>query len=202
MKKTLYFATTLVVTAALATGGCATTGYVDDEARTIHTRMDSLEGMVEDTQQRLDEHDSRIEALSQTAQEALDRAREAGRLAEGKFLYESVLTDNQTRFGFDRADLTDEAKRALGAFASRLREQDQSVFIEIQGHTDSVGPAAYNMRLGMRRAEAARNHLNREHGVPLHRMSVISYGETAPIASNDTREGRAQNRRVALVVLK
>lgn len=202
MRKTLYAATSLAVIAALATAGCASRGYVDDEVRTVHTRIDSLEGVVEDAQERLDSHEAEIQSLSRTAQEALDRAQEAGKLAEGKFLYETVLTDNEVRFGFDRYNLTDSARAALDAFAARLKEQDRNVYIEIQGHTDSVGHPDYNMRLGERRANAVRDYLGRQHGVALHRMSVLSYGETAPIASNDTREGRSQNRRVTLVVLQ
>jgi outer membrane protein OmpA-like peptidoglycan-associated protein len=53
----------------------------------------------------------------------------------------------------------------------------------------------------MERAEAVRMYLNREHGIPLHRINVISYGEAEPIADNGSRDGRAQNRRVVLVVL-
>ena len=56
--------------------------------------------------------------------------------------------------------------------------------------------------VGEKRAEAVRRYLSRAHKLPLHRMSVISYGESAPIADNATREGRGQNRRVSLVVLK
>ncbi|HVR30200.1 MAG TPA: OmpA family protein, partial [Thermoanaerobaculia bacterium] len=63
------------------------------------------------------------------------------------------------------------------------------------------GPEDYNLMLGEQRAESVRRYLNMEHGIPLHRMSVISYGETAPVVDNDSREARAQNRRVALVVL-
>ena len=64
-----------------------------------------------------------------------------------------------------------------------------------------MGPKEYNEQLGEERAEAVRLYLNREHALPLHRMSVISYGESVPAADNRNRDGRAQNRRVVLVVL-
>jgi outer membrane protein OmpA-like peptidoglycan-associated protein len=58
------------------------------------------------------------------------------------------------------------------------------------------------MRIGLERAEAVRRYLNEEFQVPLHRISLISYGATRPIASNATREGRAQNRRIVLRVIE
>lgn len=192
-----------IATLTLLTTGCvATKKYVEGETAAVHTRVDSVEGQVEENQNRLAEHDRRITEASGTAQEALERALEAGKLAEGKFLYETVLSDDKVRFGFDKADLGDDANAALDEFARPLVESNQNVYIEIQGHTDSVGSEEYNNKLGLDRAEAVRRYLNMHHGIALHRMSVISYGEAAPVVENDTRDGRAQNRRVVLVVLE
>ena len=190
------------------TGGCATKGFVRENVATVNTRVDGVQTSVEQTQQRLSEHDTRIseqkgqiETTSRTAQDALNRALEAGKLAEGKFLFEVVMSDADVRFPFDRAELSDEGRRHLDELAQRLKQDDRNVFIEIQGHTDWVGPKEYNEQLGEERAEAVRLYLNREHALPLHRMSVISYGESVPAADNRNRDGRAQNRRVVLVVL-
>jgi len=139
---------------------------------------------------------------SKTAQEALQRAIDAGKLAEGKLLYETVLTDDKVKFGFDTSDLSPEAKAAIDQFASELKSQNAGVYIEIQGHTDSVGSEKYNEELGLLRAEAVRRYLSQQHSFPLHRINVISYGESSSVADNSTREGRSQNRRVALVVLR
>jgi outer membrane protein OmpA-like peptidoglycan-associated protein len=199
--------------AVLATSGCATKKYTRDyvagETKVVHERIDGVEEQVEQNQQRLNEHDQKIaqanqeaQEASKTAREALDRAQQAGKLAEGKFLYEVTLTENDVRFGFDRAELSDEAKAALDGFAEQVKEDNRNVYIEIQGHTDSTGSESYNEQLGLERAEAVRNYLNKAHAFPLHRMNVISYGESEPIADNSTRDGRAQNRRVALVVLE
>jgi outer membrane protein OmpA-like peptidoglycan-associated protein len=125
----------------------------------------------------------------------------AGKLAEGKFLYETVLSDDAVKFGFDRAELSDQAKSALDGFSDKLRGDNKNVYIEIQGHTDNVGGEQYNLALGEKRAEAVRRYLSTK-GVPLHRMSVISYGETEPVSDNSQRDGRSQNRRVVLVVLQ
>jgi outer membrane protein OmpA-like peptidoglycan-associated protein len=197
---------------ALSASGCATKKYTRDyvagETKVVNERIDGVEEQVEQNQTRLATHETRIEQTageareaSQTAREALERAQEAGRLAEGKLLYEVVLTDQDVRFGFDRKELSPEARAALDRFAEALKTENRSVYVEIQGHTDSVGQDAYNEELGLERAEAVRRYLSREHGLPLHRMNVISYGEASPLADNASREGRAQNRRVALVVL-
>jgi len=193
----------------LIASGCATKKYTRDtvsgETGPINARIDDVEGQVEETQTRLENQGRELRGeignVSKTAQEALQRAEEAGKLAEGKFLYETVLTDDKVRFGLESSQLSDEAKAALDEFATELKAQNRAVYVEIQGHTDATGSEDYNERLGLERAEAVRNYLSREHGLALHRMNVISYGEAEPIADNGTREGRSQNRRVTLVVL-
>jgi outer membrane protein OmpA-like peptidoglycan-associated protein len=199
----------VLAVAAFVVSGCATKKYVQQETGAVHTRVDDVETQVEQTQtdlrrtgERVGESERRIGEVSKTAQEALDRAQEAGKLAEGKLLYETVLTDEKVRFGFDKAELSEEARAALDQFASQLKgEYNRDVYVEIQGHTDATGSDQYNIELGLERAEAVRRYLNQQHGIPLHRISVISYGEAEPIADNTSRDGRAQNRRVVLVVL-
>jgi peptidoglycan-associated lipoprotein len=209
-------AVVLALFAGLASTGCATKKYVQTENKAIHTRIDEVQGQVEQTQTRLDTQDKRVNdvqgqvtqvqgqvsEVSKTAQEALQRAQEAGKLAEGKLLYEKVLTDDKVKFGFNKHELSKPARAALDEFANDLKQQGQAVYIEIQGHTDNVGSKDFNEKLGLSRAEAVRAYLNKEHQFPLHRINVISYGATEAIASNKTKEGRSQNRRVALVVLR
>jgi peptidoglycan-associated lipoprotein len=190
----------LVMTFALT--GCATKKYVQRETGTVNTRVDEVQGQVEEAQTRLDTHDTQIGEASRTAQEALKRAQDAGKLAEGKFLYETVLTDEKVKFGFDTSDLSPEAEAALDEFANQLKGDNRNVYVEIQGHTDSVGSETYNEELGLLRAEAVRRYLSQQHKFPLHRINIISYGEGAPVSDNSSRDGRSQNRRVALVVLQ
>ena len=192
----------LALIVALGATGCATKKYVKQETGAVGTRVDEMSGQVEEAQTRLDTHERQIGETSKTAQEALQRAMEAGKLAEGKLLYETVLTDEKVKFGFDTSDLSPEAEAALDEFATGLKTQNAGVYIEIQGHTDSVGSEKYNEELGLLRAEAVRRYLSQKHQLPLHRINVISYGETAAQADNSTREGRSQNRRVAIVVLR
>lgn len=191
-----------LLAALVATTGCATKKYVRQETGNVSARVDDVQGQVEEAQTRIDTHERQIGETSRTAQEALQRAQEAGKLAEGKLLYETVLTDEKVKFGFDTSELSPEAESALDQFASQLKQENKNIYLEIQGHTDSVGSEKYNEELGLLRAEAVRRYLNQQHAIPLHRINVISYGETAAVADNSTREGRAQNRRVALVVLQ
>lgn len=209
MQRTIWTVLLLVI----FTTGCATKGFVRREAVAVEERLGQklveAEGQIEQNQADIEQVEERTAAneeaiteLSQTARDALDRAIEAGKLAEGKFLYETVLSDDKIRFGFDRAELSDEAHAALASFAADVKGTNEDVYIEIQGHTDSVGSESYNRKLGLQRAEAVRDYLSKEQGFALHRMAVISYGEEAPLVDNDNRENRGKNRRVMLVVLK
>ena len=197
------FVLTLVLAALVATG-CATKKYVTTEVAGLEAansqRMDGVETQVEQNQSRLDQQEDDMGEISQTAQEALERAIAAGKLAEGTFLFETVFSDDKVRFGFDEANLTDTATQALDIFVEDLKSRDENVYIEIQGHTDSTGGEEYNFQLGQRRAEAVRRYLSTK-GIPLVRMAVISYGMSVPIADNSTNEDRAINRRVTIVVL-
>lgn len=151
---------------------------------------------------RMATNEADIAQLSKTAQAALERANVAGKLAEGKLTYEVVLSDDKLKFITNKAELSGVAEAALDGFVSDLTAKNENVYIEIQGHTDSIGSAAFNLKLGEARAEAVKRYLNIKGGIPLHRMSTISYGETEPIADNRYKAGRQQNRRVVLVVIQ
>jgi outer membrane protein OmpA-like peptidoglycan-associated protein len=142
------------------------------------------------------------ESTSSTANEALQRAVAAGKLAEGKLVYESVLSEEMTQFQPYKFDLSDNAKAAIRAFADKLKEENGDVYLEIQGHTDTSGYKWRNQKISQQRAESVRDFLNQECGIPMHRMAAVAYGDSKPVADNGTKEGRAQNRRVTVVVLK
>jgi outer membrane protein OmpA-like peptidoglycan-associated protein len=187
-------------------GACATSKSVDQKIAASQAqsnqKIESVASQVEDLQQKQQQTDVKLEQLSQSAQEALKRAQEAGVLAKGKVVFEQTFAEDRVKFKLDSAELSDDAKTALGEFAARVKALPDQYFIEIQGHTDDTGSEAYNEELGQRRAESVRRHLSREHKLPLNRMSTISYGDTLPVESNKTRAGRSANRRVVLVVLE
>ena len=111
-----------------------------------------------------------------------------------------VLQDDGVKFKAGQHTLSTEDQARLTEFADKLKADNKNVYLEVQGHTDSTGSADANLRLGQARADAVRLFLN-QHGIALNRISTISYGATAPVASNKTKDGRAQNRRVLIIVL-
>jgi len=208
---------TRLVTAVIASvtllGGCATKDYVNEQISGVNKRLDGQQAETQDRfsqttsfyqglENRVNSQQTALDGTSRTAQEALARAESAGKLAAGKFLYEVSLSSQVANFRSDASDLSPEMKKALDDFAAQIKAANRNVFIEIQGHTDSIGTPEANLKLGQARAEAVRRYLAMNNGIALHRMNVISYGESAPIADNRYRPGRAENRRVTLVVLE
>jgi len=186
--------------AAFAVTGCATHKYVDAHVGAVDQKLADAQSQADALKVRIADHDQRMAGLDRTSREALQRAEAAGKLAEGKFLYTVTLQDDGFRFRLNKYMLSDGDQTKLKALADQLKTDNKNVFLEIQGHTDATGKPDYNMMLGQERAEAVRLFLNQQ-GVALNRMDTISYGETAPVADNKTKAGRAQNRRVQIVVL-
>lgn len=148
------------------------------------------------------DHEKKIEQVMSSVDEALKRAEEAGKLSKGKLIYEVIISDESVGFAFNKSELTQAAKAELDIFAEVLLEQNDPVYIEVQGHTDNIGSEQYNLKLGQRRAEAVLRYLHENHAMPLHHMSPYSYGETKPVADNRDKAGRAKNRRVMLLVME
>ena len=195
------------------TFGCATTKAVDEKiaAATAKTdqKIESVETQVEDLQTKQKATDAKVDAqgqeiakVSQSAQEALKRAQEAGILAKGKVVFEQTFSEDRIKFRSGSAELNDEAKAALDEFAAKVKDLKRPIWMEIQGHTDSTGSAEFNDALGEKRAEAVKRYLARKHQLPIQRMATISYGDTLPADPGKGAKARAANRRVVLVVLE
>jgi outer membrane protein OmpA-like peptidoglycan-associated protein len=82
-----------------------------------------------------------------------------------------------------------------------MKEHPEILKVEVQGHTDNVGPQEYNVKLSDRRAASVRKYLESK-GIASDRMVSKGYGPDKPIGSNDTEEGRADNRRVEVIILQ
>src|SRR5262245_36560295 len=148
---------TFAIGAAVALGasGCATKKYVSREVGEVNQKADNLSSEMEKTQQRVSQNETRIDQVNQeaqagkqSAQEALNRAADAEKAAKGKLIYQVTLTDDQVKFPFGKAQLKDDAKSSIDEAVSALKTENKGVFMEIEGHTDSVGSKDYNQKLG------------------------------------------------------
>ncbi len=180
----------------------AATAKTDQKIETVETQVEDLQTKQKATDSKLDAQGQEIAKLSQSAQEALKRAQEAGILAKGKVVFEQTFSEDRIKFRSGSADLNDDARAALDEFAAKVKDLKRPVWMEVQGHTDSTGTTEINDALGEKRAEAVRRYLARKHQLPIQRMATISYGDTLPADPGKNNKARAANRRVVLVVLE
>jgi outer membrane protein OmpA-like peptidoglycan-associated protein len=217
----------LALTVAVAPA-CATKKFVRTEVGNVNSKVDTLAGTLEETQERTRRNEERIGVVDEkaeaagrsatSARAAADAAANSAKEVDGKvttvnnrvnvveaaarrLIYEVTLSEDQGNFKFGKADLPDPAKARLDQVVADLKADPKTIFIEVEGHTDNVGTPDVNERVGLERAEAVKRYLYEQHQVPLHKINVISYGEDKPVAPNNTRDGRAQNRRVVVKIL-
>ncbi len=113
---------------------------------------------------------------------------------------EEKIVLNGIRFDFDKAVIKPEFVPVLDEAVDILKKHANKK-VAIEGHTDAIGSDAYNMKLGMRRANAVKNYLV-DKGISADMLSTESFGESQPVADNKTKEGRAMNRRVEFKVME
>ena len=136
---------------------------------------------------------SRMDTKAEELDEELENA-DVERVGEGI----KVTFDSGLLFDFDSSALRDEARQNLTEFAESMEEFEETKILVV-GHTDAQGSEEYNQKLSDRRAESATSHLV-DRGVDPSRLTSVGRGETEPVASNDTEEGRQQNRRVEVAI--
>lgn len=203
-----------IATVLGSSAACATKGYVQGEVYSTNKKVETLSGMVEQTQERTQKNEVRIGQVDQKAdqiglwaKDAQLSANNASAKADAveraskRILYEVVLTENDGNFAFGSVTLPQTATRHIDELIEKLKADPRGAFVEIEGHTDSAGSKAVNDYVGLARAEAVQRYLHEKHEIPLHKMNVITYGKDKPIAPNSTREGRALNRRVVIRVM-
>jgi peptidoglycan-associated lipoprotein len=215
----------VIVTALSVAPACATKKFVRTSVGEVNDKVTSQGKTLEETQERvrvaegrISETDAKATAAGDSAtkanaaaSEASNKAVEVGRTAEAravsiegemrKLIFETVLSEDRGQFKLGRAVLPEDATGALDNMVNQLKADKKNVWVEIEGHTDSTGDKMMNEKLGLARAEAVKRYLYEQHQIPLHKINVISYGEDKPVAPNNTRDGRAQNRRVVIKVL-
>jgi peptidoglycan-associated lipoprotein len=207
---------------------CATHDFVRTRVREVNAKVETVGQSVEDTQNRTTRNEGAIKETDQKAQGAqasADQARQAASAAgtdakiagtkadevavkadaidkaSRRIVYTVVLSDDEGQFKFGKTDLPDDAKAKIDQIVNRLKAEPNGAYMEIAGYTDSVGGKGVNERIGLERAENVKRYVYEQHQIPLHKMNVISYGMTNPVASNKTAVGRAQNRRIVIRVL-
>ena len=204
---------------ASASTACAGKGYVNASTDEVRERVVALSQQLEDSESQIDRNTAGIREVGQTANaarrtadlavasaEAANETARAARataeaLAARRLVLDVVLTESASDFQFGLATIPETAKARIDAFVEQVKTTGAGGYFEIEGHADSTGPDGWNEGLGLRRAEAVKRYLYETHALPLHTISVISYGESQPVAPNTTSEGRAQNRRVVIKVL-
>jgi len=229
MIRKLFMAATLAVFAIGGTTACASKKFVKTNVGQVNEKVDSLGRTVEETQERTRQNEGRISDVDQRAQAGIAKASQAAEAANSnannvrteaaaatkavdtkvdamdkankRLVFEVVLSEDSGNFKFGKVDLPQEAKAKLDEMIEKMKADPKGAYFEIEGHTDNVGDAKVNERIGLERAEAVKRYLYEQHQIPLHKMNVISYGEDKPVAPNKTKEGRAQNRRVVVKVL-
>jgi peptidoglycan-associated lipoprotein len=215
----------VIVTALSVAPACATKKFVRTSVGEVNDKVTSQGKTLEETQERVRQAEGRITETDAKAMaaadaaakadaaaaEAANRATEVGKTAESramsiegemrKLVFETVLSEDRGQFKLGKSTLPEDATAALDTMVNQLKQDKKNVWVEIEGHTDNTGDKTLNERLGLARAEAVKRYLYEKHQIPLHKINVISYGEEKPVAPNNTRTGRAQNRRVVIKVL-
>jgi outer membrane protein OmpA-like peptidoglycan-associated protein len=203
-------------------------GQVSSKVDTLSTSLEETQERTRQNEAKITEVDGKVTAVRGTAEQAQQAAStadgkavaadtkavaadtkaaaaiekvEAVDKAAKRVVYEVVLSEDSGNFKFNQSKLSDEAKAQLDQMVGKILADPKGAYFEIEGHTDNVGDKATNEKIGYARAEAVKMYLYEQHKIPLHRMNIISYGEDKPAASNKTKDGRAQNRRVVIRVL-
>ncbi len=227
MRKALVLVSALAFGIA-GTTACASKGFVKNEVSQVSGKVDSLSQSLEETQERTKKNEARIAEVdqkTQAAQQSANAAQEAASTADTKavaanesagkvngrvddldkatkrLMYTVVLNDAEGNFKFNSTALPDSAKAKIDDMIKGIMADPKGAYFEIEGHTDNVGPADINQKIGLERADNVKRYLYEQYQIPLHRINIISYGSEKPVAGNDTKDGRAQNRRVVIKVL-
>jgi len=201
------------------TVGCATKKYVRNETTPIINNVNELDDQtakntrdIRDTDSRAQQGVAQVNFKAQAADQkalaagqAADQANQSATQAANRVTslagtvenldnYKPV-TETTVLFGFDKAELTRKDKQTLDDLGAQLQNQRHYI-VQVEGYTDSTGPADYNYQLSQKRADAVIHYLATKHNVPAHKIFLIGLGKDNPVAQNTSAAGRAKNRRV------
>ena len=210
-----------IVAAVLLGNACATKKYVRNRVNERATPLESRTGELEETSRRSTQDISRIgrdvedvRQKTDRAQQQADRAASSAEQANTRVTgVEQTVTDLRVnldkytvqktvtvQFKAGKSELLPEAMGALDELASQIKDRN-GFLLEIEGFASAEGKADLNERLSQARSEAVKRYMAERHNIPLFRMSILGFGTSRPVAPNESREGREQNRRVEVRLL-
>jgi len=220
-------ACTVVLTGAMLlafTTGCSSKNYVRSQTQPVIDQTNQLDAKtasdhrnIVDTDERAQKGIAKAQGAADTAGQHADAAGQAANTAgqSAQEAYNRVdtlngvianldnyksIADVSVTFGFDKSVLTAADKKMLDDFAAGLTEK-RAYILAVTGGTDSTGDANYNYGLSQRRADAVVNYLSTKYNVAPHKFYLIGIGKDQEVASNNTSEGRAKNRRVEVKLM-
>ena len=207
----------------LGTAGCATKKYVRQSIEPLETHLKTSDQKISDNADQIRNVDRRAESGIAEAQNSAQQANQAASQADQhaqaahQVAQQGLTQANQAQemvnnidnykpaqhatvlFGLDKSNLTDTDKESLDQLVQNVKSMKHYA-IQVQGFTDTTGSKAFNLQLSQRRADAVVRYLTLNGEIPLIKIHNLGYGAAAPAASNHTREGRKQNRRVEVTV--
>jgi outer membrane protein OmpA-like peptidoglycan-associated protein len=209
----------MLTVAMFASIGCTTKNYVRQQTTPLINKTNELDDLTAKNSKDIKDVDQRaqsgIQAVQAKTAEVDQKAMTAGSDADKAQLSANSATqrvdtltnavinldnykpvvETAVHFGFNRDNLTKEAKEAIDQLAASVATT-KGYIITVEGATDSVGTSEYNYDLSQRRANAVIQYLAAEKSVPAYKIYLIGLGKDKPVESNKTRDGRAKNRRV------
>lgn len=209
----------------MLSSACATKKFVRNMVHPLEAHLTKVDQKTADNADQIKDVDARAERgiadaqnsadaatkSAQTADQHAMTARRAAAQAQDSAQTAQQMADNvdnyqgtqkvSVEFAFNSSKLTEADKQQLNQIANAAESLKHYV-IQVQGYTDSTGPASYNLELSRRRADAVVRYLSETHNIPLVRIYKLGYGEGSPVAPNRTRAGRKENRRVQVTIMK
>jgi len=212
----LWFMGTLAAFAIIFSSGCATKQYVGEQIAPVSDRVTKVENRIGQTEGQIVKLDEKATAqegkISKIEQDLVkvDAKAERALANFGNLKFErrvTLATDMKegANFKFNSTSLSKEAEQKIDEFLNGLNGSsaglENAVFL-VAGHTDNKGTEDINYELGKRRADMIGRYLVTQKKIDPLRVVTASYGETVPVADNKTRDGRAKNRRVEILVYR
>jgi outer membrane protein OmpA-like peptidoglycan-associated protein len=209
----------MLALAVAASIGCTTKNYVRQQTTPLINKTNELDDLTAKNSKDIKDVDQRaqsgIQAVQASAAQADQKALAAGSSADKAQMAANSasqrvdtltntvvnldnyrpVADASVHFGFNRDNLTKQAKEAIDQLAASV-STTKGYIITVEGATDSVGGADYNYDLSQRRADAVIQYLASEKNIPAYKIYLIGLGKDKPVESNQTSAGRAKNRRV------